>query len=105
MGTNCAPPLPNLYLFYHEYNFLEKLAKDKNYHGKSFGLTFRYIDDLLSMNNRYFQDYVSLIYPDDLELKETTESNTPCSFLDLLLFNDDEELKSRLYDKRDDFNF
>jgi len=105
MGTNCAPLLANLYLFYHEYKFLQKLAKDKSYHGRSFGLTFRYIDDLLSVNNKYFKDYVSSIYPDDLELKETTESSASCSFLDLLLFSDDEELKSRVYDKRDDFNF
>ena len=105
MGTNCAPLLANLYLFHHEYHFLRRLATEKNIHGKLFGLTFRYIDDLLSVNNKYFKDYVSDIYPDALELKETTESNTSCSFLDLLLFDDDGELKSRVYDKRDDFNF
>ena len=38
-------------------------------------------------------------------MKETTESNTSCSFLDLHLFNDNGELKFRVYDKRDDFNF
>ena len=48
---------------------------------------------------------MSSIYPKELELKETTESEESCSFLDLLLFNDDSELKCRVYDKRDDFNF
>ena len=105
MGTNCAPLLANLYLFYHEYNFLMKMAKDKNYHARSFNLTFRYIDDLLSVNNKHLKDYITSIYPSDLELKETTESNITCSFLDLLLFNDGGILKSKVYDKRDDFNF
>ena len=105
MGTNCAPLLANLYLFYYEYNFLLKLGKDKNYHGKFFNRSFRFIDDLLSINNKHFKKYISTIYPDELELKETTESSTSCSFLDLLLFNDKDELKFRVYDKRDDFDF
>ena len=106
MGTNCAPLLANLYLFYYEYNhFLLKLGKDKNYHGKFFNRSFRFIDDLLSINNKHFKEYISTIYPDELELKETTESSTSCSFLDLLLFNDKDELKFGVYDKRDDFDF
>ena len=107
MGTNCAPLLANLYLFYHEYHFLNTLKsdKDKKYHCRLFKLTYRFIDDLLSVNNKMFKKYVSSIYPKDLELKETTESDEKCSFLDLLLFKDDGELKCRVYDKRDDFNF
>ena len=105
MGTNCAPLLANLYLFYHEYAFLMKLGKGKNFEGKSFNHTFRFIDDLLSINNKHFKKHISSIYPKELELKETTESNTSCSFLDLLLFNSNGELKFRVYDKQDDFNF
>ena len=60
---------------------------------------------MLSVNNKYFKNYVSSIYPKELELNETTESNTWCSFLDLFLFNDDGDLKCQVYDKRDDFNF
>ena len=38
----------------------------KNYfHGKCFGLTFGYIDDLLSFNNTYFRQPISSIYPND----------------------------------------
>ena len=104
MGTNCAPLLANLYLFYHEYHFLENLDK-KDYRGKCFGLTFRYIDDLLSINNKYFKQCISSIYPNDLELKETTENDSECSYLDIMMFNDDDELKFKLYDKRDQFQF
>ena len=105
MGTNCAPLLANLYLFYHEYAFLERLPRDKKFHGKHFKLTFRFIDDLLSINNGYFREYISQIYPGDLELKETTESDMECSFLDVMMYNDNGEIKFKLYDKRDDFQF
>ena len=38
----------------------------------SFGNTFRYIDELFSVNNEGLGDYISAIYPSELELKETT---------------------------------
>ena len=46
------------------------------------------------------------MYPSELEIKGTTESNTSTSFLDLLLsIGMDGQLHTSLYDKRDDFNF
>ena len=46
------------------------------------------------------------MYPAELEIKETTGSNTSASYLDLLLSIDsDGQLRTSLYDKRDDFNF
>ena len=46
------------------------------------------------------------MYPADLEIKDTTESNTSASYLDLLLsIESDSQLRASLYDKRDDFNF
>ena len=42
----------------------------------------------------------------ELEIKDTTESNTSASYLDLLLsIESDGQLRTSLYDKRDDFNF
>ena len=39
-------------------------------------------------------------------MKETTENNFGCSYLDIYFFRDDRNMiKSKLYDKRDDFNF
>ena len=38
------------------------------------------LDDLLSVNNKYLKQYVSSTYPEELELKETTEANTEVSF-------------------------
>ena len=46
------------------------------------------------------------MYPAELEIKDTTESNTSVSSLDLLLsIRRDGQLRTSLYDKRNDFNF
>ena len=46
------------------------------------------------------------MYPAELEIKDTTESNTSAFCLDLLLsIESDGQLRTSLYDKRDDFNF
>jgi hypothetical protein len=47
--------------------------------------TFRYIDDVLSINNNNFHNHVHLIYPEELEIKDTTESDKSASYLDMLL--------------------
>ena len=46
------------------------------------------------------------MYPAELEIKDTTESNTSASYLDLLLMiGRDGKLHTSIYGKRDDFNF
>ena len=65
-----------------------------------------FLDDVLSINNPDFENYLGRMYPAELEIKYTTESNTSASFLDLLLsIQSDGQLRTSLYDKRDDFNF
>jgi hypothetical protein len=72
----------------------------------SFSHTFRYIDDVLSIDNHNFHNYVHLIYPDELKIKDTTESDKSASYLDILLSIDSNgRLANSLYDKRDDFDF
>jgi hypothetical protein len=69
-------------------------------------LILRYIDDVFSINNDQFHSYVDSIYPNELEIKDTTESSTSASYLDVLLNIDASgKLTTQLYDKRDDFNF
>jgi hypothetical protein len=69
-------------------------------------LTYRYIDDVLSINNSRFAEYFPLIFPPELEIKETTYTASSASFLDLCLDLDDSgQLSTKIYDKRDDFNF
>ena len=46
------------------------------------------------------------MYPAELEIKDTTESNNSAFYLDLLLsIESDGQLRASLYDKRGDFNF
>ena len=48
MGTNSAPPLADLFL----YSYASQNRRITEI--KAFNLTFRYIDDVLSINNPYF---------------------------------------------------
>ena len=64
-----------------------------------------YIDDVVSISNPDFNN-LDQMYPVELEIKETTESNTSASYLNLLLsIERDGQFHSSMYDKRDDFNF
>jgi len=73
---------------------------------RSFNFTFRYIDDVLSLNNSMFGNFVDRIYPIELEIKDTTDTDRSASYLDLHLKIDSERrLRMKLYDKRDYFNF
>ena len=68
--------------------------------------TFRYIDDVLSLSNSRFGDFVDRIYPIELQIKDITDTDRSASYLDLHLEIDSEGwLRTKLYDKRDEFNF
>jgi hypothetical protein len=72
----------------------------------SFNHTCRYIDDVLSINNNNFQNYVNLIYPEKLKIKDTIESDKSASHLDILLnIESNGRLTTSLFDKRDSFDF
>jgi hypothetical protein len=58
------------------------------------------------MNNTLQRHPIELIYPPELEVKETTDTASSASFLDLYLeFDDSGQLSTKIYDKWDDFNF
>jgi hypothetical protein len=107
MGTDCAPLLADLFLYSYEADFIQGLLKkDEKKLSRSFNFTFRYIDDVPSLNNSRFGDFVDHIYPIELEIKDTTDTDTSASYLDLHLDMDSEwRLRTKLYNKRDDFNF
>jgi len=107
MGTNCAPLLADLFLYSYETEFLQNLVRNKRMKdAKSFNFTYRYIDDVLSINNSSFSQWLPSIYPPELEIKETTETPCSASFLDLHLeFDSSGKLSTKIYDKRDDFDF
>ena len=107
IGTNCAPLLADIFLYSYEAEFIQSLLSAvKKRLASQFNFTYRYIDDVLSINNPDFENYLAQMYPPELEIKDTTESNTSASYLDLLLsIGRDGQLRTSLYDKRDDFNF
>ena len=107
MGTNCAPLLADIFLYSYEAEFIQSLlSAGKKRLASQFNFTYRYIDDVLSINNSDFENYLGQMYPPELAIKDTTESNTSASYLDLLLsIGRDGQLHTSLYDKRDDFNF
>ena len=104
MGTNCAPLLADIFLYSYEAEFIQSLlSAGKKRLASQFNFTYRYIDNVSSINN---PNYLGQMYPPELEIKDTTESNTSASYLDLLLsIGKDGQLHTSLYDKREDFNF
>ena len=107
MSTNCAPLLADLFFYSYEAYFIQGLLKKNEKRlARSFHLTFRYIDDVLSLNNSRFGDFVDRIYPIELEIKDTTDTDRSASYFDIPLEIDSKgRLRTKLYDKRDDFNF
>ena len=53
----------------------------------------------------FFDDMVSQIYPSDLQLNEANTSDTEAAFLDLHLSISNDIVSTKIYDKRDDFDF
>ena len=54
MGTSCAPLLTDLFLYSYEADFIQGLLKkNERKLARSFNFTFRYVDDVLSLNNFY----------------------------------------------------
>ena len=72
---------------------------------EAFNSTSRYLDDLLNIDNSFFDSMVNYIYPSVLQLNKTYVSDTEASFMDLHLSILDGFVKTKIYDKRDDFDF
>ena len=106
MGSDPAPFFANLFLYHYESNWLKKMQKTNNTIARKFGNVFRYIDDLLALNDgQSFQSYYHQIYPEELQLTKENSSSVETNFLDLQITVDEGIFKTRLYDKRDNFGF
>ena len=105
MGTNCAPLVADLFLFCYERDFMKDLSSDNQADViKAFNSTSRYLDDLLNIDNSYFEG-MNQIYPSELQLNKANTSDTEAPFLDLHLSISNGFVSSKIYDKRDDFDF
>ena len=106
MGTNCAPLVADLFLFCYERDFMMSLSDDKQADIiDSFNNTSRYLDDSLNINNAYFDNMVGQIYPSELQLNKANTSDTETAFSDLHLSISNDIVSTKIYDKRDDFDF
>ena len=106
MDTNCAFLVADLFLFCFERDFMMSLSHDKQADViDAFNTTSRYLDDILNINNVYFDNMVSQIYPSELKLNKGNTSDTEAAFLDLHLSISNDTVSTNLYYKRDDFDF
>ena len=102
-------PLSLSIFFYTPVRLSFYQNQKQNTDTKAFNLTFRYIDDVLQINNPNFVNCILLIYHKDIEITKTTETASSASFLDIYHKLDTNagngQLFTRLYGKGDDFNF
>ena len=86
MGTKCAPLVTDLFLFCYERDLM--LSLSDNYPTdiiEAFTSISRYLDDLLNIDNPYFEQMVGQIYPTELQLNKANSSVTKAPFMDLNL--------------------
>ena len=71
MGSNCAPLVADLFLFCYERDFMLSFSEDiQSDVIEAFISTSRYLDDLLNIDNNFFDSIVNRIYPSKLQLNE-----------------------------------
>ena len=80
-GTNCAPLVVDLFVFCYERDFMLSLS-DNNQTDiiEAFNSTSRYLEDLLNIDNPYFEQMVGQIYPTELHFINANSSNTEAPF-------------------------
>jgi hypothetical protein len=72
----------------YEEDFLQGLLMNKGKLAHTFN--YSYIDNVLSLNDSRFGDYLHRIYPNELEVKDTTDTQKSASHLDLPIEIDNE---------------
>ena len=71
MGTNCAPLVADLFLFCYKRDFMLSLSEGTQSDViEAFNSTTRYLDDLLNIDNNFFDSMVNRIYPSELQLNK-----------------------------------
>ena len=106
MGSDPAPYFANLFLYHYESSWLKGIKKTNNILARKFGNVFRYIDDLLALNDgQAFESHYHEIYPEELQLTKENIENNKTNFLDLHIKINNGIFTTSLYDKRDSFGF
>ena len=90
MGTNCVPLVADLFLFCYERDFMLNTSEDIQ-------------SDVI--DNNFLDSMVNRIYHSELQLNKANCQTPRPYFLDLHLSISDGFVKTKIYDKRDDFDF
>ena len=99
MGTNCAPLVADLFLF---WDFMLSLSEDSQSGViEAFSSSSRYLYDLLDTDSNFFDSMVNRVYPSELQLNKANVSDAEASFLDLHLSLSDGFVKTKIYYTRD----
>ena len=72
---------------------------------EAFNSTSRYLDDLVNIDNSYFEGMINQIYLPELQFNKANTTDTESLFLDLHLSIANGFVSSKIYDERDDFDF
>ena len=81
MGTNCASLVADLFLFCDERDFMKSLSRENQAEIiEYFNSILRYLDDLLNVDNIYFDQMVDRIYPTELQLNKANFSDIEAPF-------------------------
>ena len=81
MGTSCALLVADLFPFYYERDFMKYISRENQADFiEAFNSTSRYLDNLLNIDNIYFDQMVDRIYPTELQLNRANSSETETLF-------------------------
>jgi hypothetical protein len=114
MGTNCAGFLANLYCFTYELNFMERLVKTGQFDmARSFQRCQRYIDDLLCLDVKKFEEFMYYneekgcgLYPSQFLSLSLADSGSRVPYMDIALRSSRSRgLYTAIYDKRLDSKY
>ena len=106
MGTYCAPVITDLFLFCIERDFMASFSYIVEAETiRAVNFTSRYLDDLLNIDNPYFEGMMGRIYPPELQLNKDNASDTEAPLFYLHLSISNRFVSSKNYDKHDDFDF
>ena len=106
MGTNCVPLVAYMFLFCNERDFMLSLSDNNQTDTiETFNFTSRYLDDLLDIDNPYFEQMVGQTHPTEIQLNKEESSKTEAPLFDLDLSITNCIFTSKIYDKQGDFLF
>ena len=106
VGANCAPLVADLFLFCYKRDFMMSLSDDKQADViDAFDTASGYLDDILDIDDVYFDNMVSQIYPSGLRLNGVNASDAEAAFLDFHLSISSDVVSTKIYGRRGDFDF